>query len=495
MARLTRRAAIGGTAAVAAALAHAADGKPAGRDAGRKGVSKKAEPPRDARADVVVIGAGLSGLSSALLLEDAGIDVQVIEARDRVGGRIFTRFDLPGFPEVGGNTFGAGYGRVLDAARRMQLPLAEYSARRSRFTKIELVMNGKVVPAGAWPASPHNTLPATYRERLPWELSRVAMSGRNPLEDAQQWRSPAMRPYDISLHDFLAERGVPEEVIRLGFCVNQYFGTSAYDVSALMYAFNEAWIAAQIQVSTRQYSIEGGNQKLPLAMAGKLKRPVDLGREVVGVSSDERGAEVRCVDGSRYRASRVICSLPYSVARSIRFEPVLHGAHARAVSNLSYMINTVIFLRASRPFWQDDGLSPSMWTDGLLGTMSAQRFGESDEEVTALVVNPRGHRAAFLDRLPREEAIRRVIAEIEAIRPAARGVLQCTGYHSWQQDPYAAGDWAIYGPGQVLGLAEGMAATHGRVHFCGEHTGAANRGMEAAMESAERASIEVLSAL
>lgn len=492
MTTLTRRHLLGG---LAAAATLAGGGAVAKKPAPNARGSGKRSAPRDARADVIVIGAGLSGLSSALMLEDAGADVQVIEARDRVGGRVYTRFDLPGFPEVGGNTFGAGYGRVLDAARRMNLPLAEYSERRAKFPKTELVIGGQVVPVDKWPTSAVNALPDPYRARLPWELPRLAMAGRNPLKAAIDWRSPASRTYDVSLHDFLAERGVPEEVIRLGFSVNGYFGTSAHDVSALMYCFNEAWIATQIQLSTKSWSIAGGNQKLPIEMAKRLKRPVDHGREVVSIATDADGVDVRCLDGSRYRAKRAICSLPYSVVRTIRFDPVLSGPHAEAVSNLPYMINTVLFFTAKRPFWNDDGLSPSMWTDGLLGTVFAQRFGATDEEVTCLSVNPRGHRAAFLDRLPREEAIRRVIAEIEAIRPAARGALVCTGYHSWTQDPYAAGDWAVFAPGQVSRFAEAIATPHGRVHFCGEHTGAANRGMEAAMESAERATLEVVDTL
>jgi monoamine oxidase len=232
-----------------------------------------------------------------------------------------------------------------------------------------------------------------------------------------------------------------------------------------------------------------------MAMAARLKRPVDLGREVIAISTGDEGVTVHCADGSRYGAKRAVCSLPYSVVRSIRFDPVLSGPHAAAVALLPYMINTLIFVTPRRPFWDEDGLSPSMWSDGLLGTTAGQRFGETDAEVTCIVVNPRGRKAAYLDRLPREEAIRRVVSEMEAARPAARGALEVTAYHSWNQDPYSAGDWAIYGPGHVTRFGDAVATVHGRVHFCGEHTSLANRGMEGAMESAERAAIEVLSAM
>ncbi|MEZ5512552.1 MAG: NAD(P)/FAD-dependent oxidoreductase [Steroidobacteraceae bacterium] len=484
MARLTRRTFIG-SAAVASL----------GASAGVRAAADGKRQARTARADVLVIGAGLSGLSSAMLLEEAGLDVQVIEARDRIGGRVFTRFDLPGYPEVGGNSFAAGYGRILDVARRLKVPVVDYAARMAKFRKSELVMHGRVVSPDAWPSSPYNSLPKAVRDRMPWELEYRELADKNPLTAPEQWRSAIGRPYDVSMYEFMRTRGVDDEVIRLAFSENPYFGSSAYDVSALMYLFNSTWIAGLTKIGPGIFSIAGGNQKLPMAMAASLKRPVELGCEVVAIATSDAGVQVHVADGSRYEASRVICSLPYSVVRNIRFDPVLAGPHADAVASLPYMMNTLIFLKPIRPFWEEDGLSPAMWTDGMLGSVMSQHFGVAEEEVTCLVVNPRGRKAAYVDRLPREEVVSRVIAEYESIRPAARGALQFTGYHAWTQDPYAGGDWAIYGPGQVTRFGDAIAAVHGRVHFCGEHTAVANRGMEGAMESAERVAVEVLSAL
>ena len=88
-----------------------------------------------------------------------------------------------------------------------------------------------------------------------------------------------------------------------------------------------------------------------------------------------------------------------------------------------------------------------------------------------------------------------VVAEIERLRPAARGALEVAAVHSWEQDPFAGGTWSIFRPGEVAGTAAAMASPHDRMFFCGEHTAIAARGMEAAFESAERASLEVLQRL
>ena len=103
-----------------------------------------------------------------------------------------------------------------------------------------------------------------------------------------------------------------------------------------------------------------------------------------------------------------------------------------------------------------------------------------------------GERAAWADQVNQQVAIDKVIADLERIRPAAKGQLEVMGYKSWYRDPFSSGDWAIWAPGQVSGFFHDLAKPHGRVHFCGEHTAVANRGMEGAMESGERVAMEVL---
>jgi monoamine oxidase len=85
-----------------------------------------------------------------------------------------------------------------------------------------------------------------------------------------------------------------------------------------------------------------------------------------------------------------------------------------------------------------------------------------------------------------------VVADLERLRPAAKGQLEVLGYKSWYRDPFSSGDWAVYAPGQVTSFMTDIANPHGRLHFCGEHTAVANRGMEGAMESGERVALEAL---
>ncbi|MFO0513095.1 MAG: NAD(P)-binding protein, partial [Gammaproteobacteria bacterium] len=79
--------------------------------------------------DVIVIGAGLSGLETALMLEESGLKVRVLEGRKRIGGRMYTLFDLPGHPEVGGNSIANAYGRSIAAAKRNGVEVVNVAQR------------------------------------------------------------------------------------------------------------------------------------------------------------------------------------------------------------------------------------------------------------------------------------------------------------------------------------------------------------------------------
>ena len=87
----------------------------------------------DIDVDVLVLGAGLSGLETALTLEENGLKVRVLEGRQRVGGRLYTLTDVPGHPEVGGNTVSSAYGRVIAAGKRYGVALEDVAPRYAAF--------------------------------------------------------------------------------------------------------------------------------------------------------------------------------------------------------------------------------------------------------------------------------------------------------------------------------------------------------------------------
>jgi monoamine oxidase len=452
------------------------------------------------RPDVIVIGAGLSGLQSALLLEEAGASVLCLEARERIGGRLLSSDTIEGNPEWGGDSILGGYARMQDTARRLGVTLIDHAGRRDLSPeahrdprRVELALNGEVIRREDWPDHPLNVMPEGARDRFPGRgFYQQFISQNNPLESFLDWVEPESAKFDRPIYEFLKEMGWSDAAIDLNYNTNVQYGTSAHDASMLMWFFVQAWFKFQGDTARVAYKAEGGNQRVTEAMASALKGDVLLGKEVVAIRSGTTQATVECRDGSKYSASRVICSLPVPTMRWIHFDPLLPPLKSKAIATVPVQKITKVIMVPKKPFWEDDGLNPAMWTDSDAGEIRALREGEDANDVTCLMAWARGYLADRLDTLGSQGAMERVLAEYERLRPAARGNLEVAGVKSWQTDPFAGGDWVVWAPYQITESLPALIEPADRIHFCGEHTAIGNRGMEGAMESGDRAALEVM---
>ncbi|MDP7418568.1 MAG: NAD(P)/FAD-dependent oxidoreductase [Gammaproteobacteria bacterium] len=451
------------------------------------------------RSDVLVIGAGLSGRGAALLLQEAGINVQVIEARNRIGGRVESLRNIPGNPEAGGTAFGPGYARLVDAANTHGTELIDITPITPFFFDRQLILDNEFISGQDWPTHALNPFPESAKNFMPWMYLPVLLGSNNPLKTSDAWLAPGHADLDVSLHEYLRNMGQTDETIQIAYNTNPAWGNSAHDVSTLMvlsaYFFSDMQRQLAAGGKIMGYTARGGNQAIPEAMAGALKNEVRLNQQVTGIRSTSGGTEVYCANGTVYRADRVICSVPCSVLKRIRIDPMLRGAQALAVNTLESQLINQVHMIAKKPFWEIDGLTPNMFTNSLCGMVVAEHKGNSPADITSLTAWVRGNNAAWMDQIDQQDAIAAVVADIERLRPAAKGQLEVAAYKSWYRDPFASGDWAVWQPGQITKFAHQIAASHERIHFCGEHTAVSNRGMEGALESGERVALEVLNTI
>ena len=446
-------------------------------------------------ADVIVIGAGLSGLNAALLLQEQGQKVIVLEGRTRAGGRLYTLDDVPGAPEAGGSGIGMGYARLIDRANTLGIKLVPQRVRTEAAGETTCIhLRGQTIKAADWEGHALNPYAGEGRKRLPWLQSFGALGPYNPLADVADWRSLDHFKDDVSVAEFLTGKGWTSEQLRMAFATNPSYGTSAFDVSALMWwhiAKNAAAMAGQ---GGGAMAIAGGNQRLPDAMAKAVKSGVRYGKGVVGIRADATGVDAVTADGSRYRGKRLICTLPASALRLVKLDPAPPLAQARGIATLPYNKVVQAHFVPTRKYWEDDGLPASMWTDTLAGRFMALRYGADATEVTTCLAFVNGFAADAIDRMNPDDANAAILADLALARPSTKGALKPVKLVSWQRDRFSGGAYACWGPGQIAAFANEIGKDLGRIHFAGEHTAAVARGMEGAMESGERAALDILQA-
>lgn len=448
--------------------------------------------------DAIVIGAGLSGLHASMLLEESGLNVLTLEGRDRLGGRVYTLMGVPGQPEAAGEIIGQNYARMIYASKSLGLNLIDpdrIGASASKYFRIR----GEDVRPDDWASHKLNPLKGDDRQLLPdrylWELSHR----NNPLSDRplDDWLKPEFHQFDVPQSQYLRDvLGFDDETIRL---MNVTIHTDRMENTSALHElrryavgeFNNK-VAALKPDEPAWMQIEGGNSHLPEAMAASLNNGVLLNKTIYAVEDDDQGVNLFCLDGTKYRAKQVVCSIPYPLMRKMIFAPGLPFRMERAVSEIDYGVSIQVHFAIKENFWEKDGLPPSIWSDDTFERFAVLNRGPGGTPSSAIAfVN--GNEAFKYDYMTDAEAGEYTLKELIKARPSLEGAIEPILVQSCHRDVHGAGDWVFWRPGQIKDYAPHMREPHGRIHFAGEHTAVMERGMEGAFESGERAAIDILS--
>ena len=231
---------------------------------------------------------------------------------------------------------------------------------------------------------------------------------------------------------------------------------------------------------------------MPQAMAKSLKGPIRLKTSAVSISVEKDGVSVTTANGAVIRARYVISTLPFSVLRDLNLDAPLSPRQASAIADMPYVRITQLHFTVVEPFWRTDGAPRYMWSDGPLDRVFD--YGGSNDGALNAVIWLNGESADAADRAPAKAIAAKLISELEAARPAAKGQLTFAKRVSWQRDPFARGAYHHWAPGQISRLGTASFEPAGRMHFAGEHTADLATGLEGAMESGERAALAILAA-
>ena len=407
--------------------------------------------------DVIVIGGGLAGLSCADALVQRGVDVVVLEARDRVGGRVFSHHFTDGQTcERGAEFIDSNHTEVLALADRLGLALTDRSADFDPSATL-LDAGGRAVPIAM-----HATV-APDLER--WENAVAAVAD----DEVSEWATVAdlMHSLDLSVLSRLAiGRHIRTEFMLPPEEISQRFAASM----------------AQLQRQGRRecHRIVGGNDQLATGLAGRLAERVRCSTVVESI--DAGVGVITLTSGEALQADSVVAAVPLPVLSRLWADmPPELGA-------VGYGIGGKISVPFDRRIWRDYGRDGTVLSDRAWGhlweTTDDQR---GDRGVLTNLLS--SHDGASLAALP--EATDRIVAEIDRLFPGAKGLSGERVRTDWTNDPFSLGAYSCFGPGQMSAAAPALHRRHGRVVLAGEHTDAFSGFMEGALRSGRRTAEQI----
>lgn len=448
-------------------------------------------------ADVLIVGGGLAGLYAAMELEKAGVTCQVVEASDTIGGRIRT-IDLNGEPiDIGGTGLGPSHHR----ARRMVQEFGLETRPLTRRGKLAFSINGELFDEEAWEKHPANLCTGDEREVLPSRMDSFYMQTLLPFFGQADWLDPQYAEYDIPFAQHLRNNRLSEEAIRL---VNMCINTNDVETVSALTIFRDAikWrsVGFDDPKNFDQYGdalykpirLAGGMVQLPLAMAASLARPIVTGCRIARIEHGADGVTATTADGRTFAARRVIVTVPFVALRHVTFDPPLPAPLCEAVAEATSSGNTQFVLTTAEPFWEEDGCAPSLWSDTMFERLFVE-FNE-DDSVNHLRIWINGDNADRVDALG-DKAADELLATLARIRPSTKGKLTVHHQVRWKSEDLIGGEKYVMAPGHVTRFARSMAMPVGPIHWAGEHHKSLEVGIEAALQSGERAAAEIVAAM
>ncbi|WP_420426809.1 flavin monoamine oxidase family protein [Algiphilus sp.] len=439
----------------------------------------------DTHADVIVVGAGLAGLSAARSLARRGFEVAVLEARDRVGGRVHSVPIDGTVVDLGGQWIGPGQERAYRLASEAGVSLT------STYTSGQTVyaLDGRIRRGGHLP--PLGSLSLLDAHRIQRRLERLANAATSRPTAAMQALDAVST--ERWLHSVGWTRGAKafwRLLLEAGACA------TAGEVSTLALAHQLKTMGGTGPLETAEQDfVVGGAGQLAQQLMVEISDCVHPGEPVERI---EHGAEGVCVltAHGKWQALAVIVAMPPALAARIAYSPILPALRDGLTQRFGQGAVVKCLCVYDHPFWREDGLSGALLdaTGPITATLDGTASREGPGVLVALAT---GAHARSLGTEPPERRRELVLnALARAFGPAAAKPMAYRD-HDWSADEWARGGYgAIAAPGVLSAFGPALAAPVGRIFWAGTETASAWRNyMEGALESGERAAKEVTSHL
>lgn len=444
---------------------------------------------------VVVVGAGLSGLAAARVLRAAGVDVTVLEARDRIGGRIEGGATADGTPiELGGQWVGPTQTRMYELVR--ELGLETFSTYNDGRHVVDL--GGRRSTMGSSKGAVPKLNPFVLAD-LAQGLARFARLARTvPLDEP--WNAPDARRLDGETFETWVRRNVRTPLGREYFRIatEAIFSAQTTDMSALhaaFYAHSGTDLETLIAVDggAQRDRIVGGSVLIAERMAAELGEVVYLGTPVRTVAHHFDGVSVTTRTGATYEADHVIVTLPPTLAGRLEYEPALPAWRDQLTQRLPAGSVIKLYCVYDEPFWRADGLTGQAASDVGPVKVTFDNSPPSGSPGILMGFIEANDGREWTQRSPDERRAAAIECFVRYFGPRAAHPVEYVE-RDWMAEEFSRGCYgAHFTPGVWTAFGPALRQPVGRIRWAGAECSPIWNGyMEGAVRSGESAAREIL---
>jgi monoamine oxidase len=458
-------------------------------DGGRSGVNGF-EPRGEPGARVIIVGAGIAGLVAGYELARAGHDPLILEAQNRVGGRVYTlRKFAPGlYAEAGAMRIPRVHDLTLGYVEHFGLELRPFVMGNPKGL---VYVGGKRMTAeqaGLDPGELPFELAPHERGRSYgslWEEATRDLRAMVERDGDVAW-DEIVRQYDqYSLREFLQLKGFSEGAIEM-------YGVMNFVEADMNNAVIEELREDLGRAFEDMQEIVGGMDRLPNAFYAEIGDRIRFGSEVHAIDQNADSVIVHFkTEAGHYSETGdyAIVAIPFSVLRQVEILTPFSREKQRAIRQLNYSASTKILFQVRERIWEtDDGIrGGATVTDLPIRRMNYPTPDPSTSRGVLLASYSWSQDASRWGAMDEETRLEEALDDVSQIHPRIRDVYEVGASHAWDNDRWANGAFALFQPEQQSALQADIVKPEGRIHFAGEHCSLYHAWIQGALESGLRA--------